>query len=155
MQFRWIRIATSLGAATLLVSCQPPQPIVYAVQEGGALIFHIRDQDFVEKIFGWADKEYILERMTIAHGSEVVWSVRYDPASVRNCRPERRFPIAYGEDRCGYRQDVKAAELKRTVQYSISVDTAKHNRERESSSDRPAGAFMIDIAASVENIRTY
>jgi hypothetical protein len=108
---RWEKISIALGAALLAGSCSPPDPIVIAAMEGGKLVFHLREQGFVETVFGYDDDAMPATNLTVSDiRGTVMWQLGELTELAPACAEGAYFPIEYGAERCGL-PTVTAAQI--------------------------------------------
>lgn len=159
---RWRRVAI-LVLILALYGCQPPPPTIFAMMEGGRLVFHIRDHaDLVGKIFGWDDDAYAIEHFLVTlHGRPVVG---LSPGrSAAPCNRSMTFPLALGDIRCGYVWHGRTT-LQRGSLYEIRLDSRRAPRSAgcangdcrtdEWWSGYAIGAFVIRSRGTVVNVRS-
>lgn len=172
MRARWLVLAV----LTVLQGCSPPPPVVLAMLEAGGIVFHVRDPGlFLDKIFGWDDANYVVERMWIVADGRTVLTYAPTPARSQPCNASETFPLRLGEARCGFGWNGEGASLRPGQRYGIIIrghevgdgpfcsqaDRAETGGRADPTcayyndfSARIAGAFILKSSGRVVNLRT-
>lgn len=156
-------------SAVALGSCQPPAPSVFAVNERGGIVFHVRERGlFVDKIFGYDDARFWIGQLTISRASDnqILWAVG-NRQRIEGCKTGRTFPIRYGETRCSLPTGTSAKSLLPDQIYNVRLARAERPDDCEIGTEyseicppysvfwdgEVVSRFLIRRDGSIHNIR--